>query len=329
MKLDEKTKTPDSEARDGTETPSKTVASTKRPRSKCRKWTKRISITLAVLTVSAVGLYIGWYLWRQYEPIEQNVPPNYTELFGKLDAVLSDGTDHPINDALRTARKTLLHIHKNVHDYTAVMSKQLRIDGELLPVKTMFAKIRNRKMNKSQQIVTPLSVYLRFSGGSEVIWVEGRNGGKLLVHNPGIFKVVPVPPLDPNGMIAMMGNRKPISEIGVENLMVELVKQGLNERKLAAADCVVVKDANALKEGRRCTMFEIRHPRRLPGMEFYFARIYIDNVLQVPFFYEAFTWPDTEGGEPLLTDRYTYADIKLNVNLTEMDFDPENEDYDF
>ena len=30
-----------------------------------------------------------------------------------------------------------------------------------------------------------------------------------------------------------------------------------------------------------------------------------------------------------MTDRYTYADIKLNVKLTEMDFDPENEDYDF
>ena len=202
MKLDEKTKTLDSDA---AETPSMT-ASCKKPRSKCRKWTKRISITLAVLTVSAVGLYFGWYLWRQYKPIEQNVPPNYTELFGKLDAVLSDGTDHPIDDALRTARKTLLHIHKNVHDYTAVMSKQLRIDGELLSVKTMFAKIRNRKVNKSQQIVTPLSVYLRFSGGSEVLWVEGRNGGKLLFHNPGFLKVLPVPPLDPKGKLAMNGN---------------------------------------------------------------------------------------------------------------------------
>ena len=293
MKLDEKTKTLDS---DDAETPSMSAASCKKPRSKCRKWTKRISITLAVLTVAAVGLYVGWYLWRQYKPIEQNVPPNYTKLFGKLDAVLSDGTDHPINDALRTARKTLLHIHTNVHDYTAVMSKQLRFDGVLHPVQTIFAKIRNRKMNKSQQIVTPLSVYLRFPGGREVLWVEGRNGGKLLVHNPGLLDLLPVPPLDPRGKLAMMGNREPISEIGIENLMVQLVKKGLKERKLAAADCVVLKDANALKEGRRCTMFEIRHPRKLPGMEFYIARIFIDNELQVPFFYEAFTWPDTEGG---------------------------------
>ena len=34
-------------------------------------------------------------------------------------------------------------------------------------------------------------------------------------------------------------------------------------------------------------------------------------------------------GEPVLEEEYTYTDVRVNVGLTDLEFDPDNPEYDF
>ena len=80
---------------------------------------------------------------------------------------------------------------------------------------------------------------------------------------------------------------------------------------------------------RLCTTFEVVHPVKRDHFEFHIARIYIDDELNIPIAYEGFLWPEKAGEEPVLLERYIYTEIKLNVGLTDKDFDPGNEEYNY
>jgi len=43
----------------------------------------------------------------------------------------------------------------------------------------------------------------------------------------------------------------------------------------------------------------------------------------------AYDWPTTPGGEAPLIEEYTYYNVKLNVGLTDLDFDKTNPAYNF
>jgi hypothetical protein len=237
---------------------------------------------------------------------------------------------HPLDPAIDKAREGLAYIRENVVDYTATIIKRERIKGKLGEHQYMFAKIRNRKVEDGK-VVTPFAVYLNFLKpdsvkGREVIWVEGQNEGNLIAHETGLlgFKRFHLPP---DGLISMMGQRYPITNIGIENLVVELVKRGERDRKYP--DCQVKFYKNAKVDKYVCTVIEVLHPTQRDEFEFYRAQIFIDDALGVPVRYASWSWPETPGGEPVLEEEYTYRNIKLNVGLTDLDFDPDNPAYNY
>ena len=71
------------------------------------------------------------------------------------------------------------------------------------------------------------------------------------------------------------------------------------------------------------------HP--IPRKNFLFnqARIYVDDELQLPTRYEAYDWPREAGGQPQLTEEYTFLNVKINNNFTDADFDTNNPNYAF
>ena len=70
-------------------------------------------------------------------------------------------------------------------------------------------------------------------------------------------------------------------------------------------------------------------PAARPYFDFHIAQIYIDKALNVPVRYAAYTWPEAAGEKPLLLEEYTYVNMKLNVGLTDADFDDHNKNYGF
>jgi hypothetical protein len=247
------------------------------------------------------------------------------------DPVVGGGPAHPLDPALDMAQTALVRMQESVIDYTAVVIKRERTKTGLGDYEYMAAKIRNRKLD-GDQVKVPLSVYLKFLKpksieGREVLWVEGQNNNKLRAHEGGI---VPIPALwlDPDGALAMRGNRYPIYDIGIENLVVKLLDKGKLVRKLGPENCEVWMTPGAKVNDRVCTVMNVKHPEQRPPYEFFLAQIFIDDELQVPIRYIAYMWPTTPEDKtgPVL-EEYTYLKLKLNVGLTDEDFDVNNKNY--
>ena len=60
-------------------------------------------------------------------------------------------------------------------------------------------------------------------------------------------------------------------------------------------------------------MIQVVHPVARQNFKFNVARLFFDDELKIPIHFDAYTWPDQEGGEPQLEESYTYAkNLKLN-----------------
>lgn len=243
---------------------------------------------------------------------------------------------HPLDEALEMARETLNRVQTQIDDYTARIVKRERIRGELGQIEHMDAKIRNRKVVDGK-IKVPLSAYLNFVSpesikGREVVWVEGQNNGKLRAHEGGFKgKLLPTVWLDPDGALAMNGQLHPIYDIGIENLVAKLIERGTKEKQVGnPAECEVNFVPNAKINSRPCTVLVVGHPVQRPHYEFHRAEIFIDDALKIPVRYAAYYWPEKPGSKELpVLEEYTYLNIKLNVGLTDADFDSENPNYRF
>jgi hypothetical protein len=242
------------------------------------------------------------------------------------------GDRHPLDPALEMAYAALKHIQDNVIDYTCRIIKQEQIRGVLQPQEFMDAKIRNRKLQDGK-VVVPLSCYMKFVApenvkGREVVWVEGRNNNKLRAHEGGAAgRFLPSVWLDPDGALAMRGQLHPIYDIGIENLVVKLIERGQKERNFPECDVKFIPGAKI--NGRVCTVLQVLHPIQRPHFEFSRAEIFIDDELKVPTRYAAYFWPSKPGEPEPVLEAYTYLNVKINVGLTDADFDPSNPNYNF
>jgi len=239
--------------------------------------------------------------------------------------------EHPLDPAIKVARDGLDYFRHHVRDYTATVVKQERLapDQRLLPEEFIKAKVRNERVIDGKQI--PLSFYMKTikpksAAGREVIWVNGRDNGKLIAHEGGILGLVTVK-LDPEHRLARVNNRYPITEFGLENLMIRLIEKGESGRQLN--DCRVAVDRSVEIDGHACTLITIEHEQQHPGLDYHQAKIYIDDELNVPIGYQGYWWPEEPGGDPRLLESYFYTELRLNVGLAEIDFDTANPEYKF
>jgi hypothetical protein len=231
---------------------------------------------------------------------------------------------------VRWARAVYERMGAEIQDYTCVLTRRERIGDRLLEHETLLVKARHASV--SGQVATPFSVYARFvrsakANGREVIYVEGRHDGKLIVRNGGKRFAYITTAVYPDSPAALQQNRYPITEIGILNLTRRLIERGQEE--LAHDDCRVKIAKGAKLNGRPCTIIQVSHPERRDNHAFKFARILVDDELELPVYYAAYDWPDEAGGEPKLLEEYIYTDIKVNVGLTDWDFDHRNEQYRF
>lgn len=247
-------------------------------------------------------------------------------------APAAPANQHPLDPALEMASKALVKIQNNIRDYTCTLVKQERVNGVVLDAEYMYTKIRNRRV-EGNRIVVPFSVYMRFIKpatvkGREVIYVENTNSGKMVAHEGGVRgKFLPTVWLKPESSLAMRNNRYPITEVGIVTLTERLIERGQRDRQYP--DCSVNFYENATLNKRKCTVLEVKHPVRRPQYDFFLARIFIDDEMGVPVRYEAYDWPPKQGSKPQLIESYTYLNMKLNVGLTDADFDHKNGGYNF
>ncbi len=229
--------------------------------------------------------------------------------------------EHPLAPILRWATREKKNIQA-MRDYSAVLVKREMVKGKLGEYQYIYVRVRHQ----------PFSVYLNFLGpasmkGREVIYIEGRNDGKILAHGTGIQAAFGTIALRPDSRLAMKDQRYPLPEIGMLNLVTRLVEAGQHDVKKGECEVKCFEGAEINK--RSCTCIQVVHPVPRSDFLFHIARIFVDDELNLPVRYEAYSWPAEPGGKPVLMEEYTYLNIKINNRFDDMAFDVRNPDYNF
>ncbi|MCM2371701.1 DUF1571 domain-containing protein [Rhodopirellula sp. ICT_H3.1] len=235
-------------------------------------------------------------------------------------------------EMLELAEYALSQTIANVDDYTTRMIKQEQDrTGVLQPASEAFMKVVTR--HPGGRTGAPLKVYMRFDSpddvrGREVIWIEDQNDGKLLVREAGTIGSMMTVPLPPEGFLAMRGQRYPITEIGITRLLEKLIVRGGADRDDPSVK--VFKTEGHPFDGRSLTHLRIERskPSGREG-DFSLAELVLDRERNVVVSFRSFDWPNPKTGERTLIESYEYHDLKLNVGLTDRDFDPANPEYTF
>jgi len=228
--------------------------------------------------------------------------------------------EHPLMPIIRWGKAGAAALEK-VDGYSCRLVKRERVDGRLNNHEWVSLKVRQ----------APFSVYCAFVNKQErpwqeVVYMADRHAGKMFAHSD-THRLLGTVSLFPDSQRAMREGRYPLTEIGVLNLIRRLVEQA--EKELQFEDCEVKVYDNARIENRLCHYIRVTHKERRPELTFNIARIFIDNELNVPVRYEAFTWPEGAGGKPVLQEEYTYLDFQFGRKYSDRDFDINNPDYYF
>ena len=250
-------------------------------------------------------------------------PADVARVAGNVPAVTT--VEHPLMPVIRWAERERPNVAA-IKDYTAILQKQENIGGTVQGAQVMEIKIRHE----------PFSVYtkVRFpqnANGQQAIFVRGKNDDKVLAHGVGIERRLGTLRLDPEGPILMRNQKYPITDIGILNLIDKLLEVGYADVKFGECE-VTYHEGVKLGTGdvaRECTIIQVVHPVPRTNFRFHIARIYVDKELNLPLRYESYDWPRKEGETPMLLEVYEYRNLKLNVGLTDADFDHTNPAYAF
>ena len=223
--------------------------------------------------------------------------------------------EHPLAPVLRALKSSQDLIDQNIRDYSCTFVKRERIDGELGEYQHILMRVAHE----------PFSVYMSFLKpftGREVLYVAGQNDNKLVVLEAGFKRVLGKLNLDPEGAVAMRGQKHPITRVGIRNLSAELIK--IWEAECQFAECEVTTNGDTKINGRSTTMVQVMHPVPRQNFRAHIQRLFFDNELRIPIHYDVYLWPAQAGGEPPLDESYTYSNLKRNNGFTARDFDAFN-----
>ena len=256
----------------------------------------------------------------------------------RIDSQAKDGTagpDHPLAEVLRYAHEQFGNAAAGVRDYRCTLIKRERVGGRLQEYRAMDLTIRNPRVSDAGAEV-PFGVYLKFTypagtKGREALYVAGKNHGNLLATKGGNGLLRDVTrSLSPESPQLKEGTNYPVTEIGILNLFERLIEDGIQHVTIdSRRECQVIRSDDGKINNRPCHVIQVTFPRHREGIRFHRAQIFFDPALGVPVRYAAYSWPPSPGAPAPLLEEFTYVNVKLNVGLTDRDFDRENPMYGF
>lgn len=209
----------------------------------------------------------------------------------------------------------------HISSYTAVLLKQERFGSTLAPEETIDMKVRH----------APFAVYLKYRGekkGREALYVHGENDNKVVAHTGDwTSKLIPRLLLDPNGTIAMVENRHPITEAGLGHLAHRLLTAA--RRDVDDLGVVTVLDRVAV-EGRSWLRSVQIYATPSPDRPLSRVEVCYDPATGLPLRFIGADWPEPGRDDARqLAESYRYEDLRLDAGLTKRDFDSDNPAYAF
>ena len=198
-------------------------------------------------------------------------------------------------------------------DFTATFHKQERIRGKLRKKESALIKCRSK----------PFGVYLKFikgDKGREALYVDGKYDNKIQAHPGGVLGPLFQVKIAPDSDIAMKDNLRPITMAGMVNMLHTVVPQFEQAEKNGDLKTAYLGKMDI--GGRKAYAIK----RILPKKDIYPCKelvFFIDVEELVPIGADSYGW------DGQLESTYRYTDFKINVGLTDDDFDRKNKTYNF
>ncbi len=208
----------------------------------------------------------------------------------------------------------LRYYDKYIKNYECKFLKQERIDGELQGEETIHLKYREN----------PKGVYMKWLAGPfkgrELIYNENLEKEKIRVREAGLLGVIPVW-INLNSSLAMRGTNHTVQEVGMRYLLGMIKTDWQKSHKTGD---LTRKNYGIQKLGGHNVYVMESIQQKNPNVDYYCHKLrhYIDYTRSMEIKAEVYGWDNQ------LLERYTYLNIKLNTDLTDKDFDPENPEYD-
>lgn len=239
-------------------------------------------------------------------------------------------TAQTLRSLIAEADQILARFDDEIAHYSCLLIKRELNAEQLSPYQYLWMKVRERR--ETQDHTVPFGVYLKFLkpasvAGREVLYVEGERSGDMLVRKGGHVTPYVTLRIDPEGTQAKRASHHPVTRSGLR-YMVEELKTRM-EKELEYGICEVTEYQDAKFNGRPCRHLVVQHQERHPVLDFYSARVFLDEELGLPVYFAAYDWPEEKGDEPRLLEEYLITRIKLNPGFTEDDFREENREYGF
>ncbi|GAB6097818.1 DUF1571 domain-containing protein [Desulfatiferula olefinivorans] len=280
-----------------------------------------------------------------------------------LNVSPADATSHdasPAFDPMELA-ETCKTAYENINDYTAVFLKQERFGNKLSEVETIEFKFRKPNDVYMRWIEKP-------NKGQEALFRKGHNEDRVKAHKGGLLNVINVNSA-PEGKLVMDGQHHRIVDAGIgptSALVFRGMSRGIERGEVTFKDHGIVEDKGRellkieafypetcdgithivandetlwdIADHYRQDMYvilsanegvnsptDIKEGQSILVPYHYGSRTiaYIDKTLNLLVKLEIFDWGNN------LYEFYEFKDIRLNVGLTDTDFDPDNPAYKF
>lgn len=247
-----------------------------------------------------------------------------TGLLTDAAAAVDGAPAHQLVPFLRMARASREAVN-TCRDYEAIFTKKEMV-GRTMYSGQMVIKLRHE----------PFGVYLRFidqNNGREVLYAGPRYQFKMMAHEaPGTLSALAgTVSLEPNSSRAMAEGRHPITQIGMAKMMDSLIDQWEGEMKYGDPDDPKVNYYPKAKlDGQiECKAAVTVHENPKHAFRFYKTRVFFDKKSNFPIRLEQYAFPDAAHPQGALVEEYIYTNIRINVGLTDNDFDVHNRGYHF
>jgi hypothetical protein len=228
-----------------------------------------------------------------------------------LWAVAASGADKP--DAEKWIEEAEA-AYVAVTSYTAVVHKQQRVAGKLLPEETILLKFKK-----------PFSLYMKWIKapykGSELLYVTGWNEDRIRAHRGGLLRFI-TRDLDPRDPGLMAGNLRPVTDMGIGQLVKTVA---VNMRKaINAGELGFSAKGEESVYGRKTRILEVFLPNdRAVGYDG--RRLVINQDISNKILIRIRVYDRHDQ----LVENYGYEDLDLDARFADADFDPVNSAYRF
>ncbi len=197
-----------------------------------------------------------------------------------------------------------------IADYTGVWILTAEQEGTVVPLGQASFKFRK-----------PFDVYLEWDAATAALYRRGWNADRVRVRTT-LAGLPVIGDVEPEAYFAQRGLRYPITAFGlnqlVERTQTQLLQGWLQDELEARFRGVQTYI------GQSCYVFEFVFPnRRWRVYPYYRMVVYWDIARRVPIQLQLFDWDDR------LAQGHAFHQLRLNVSLSETDFDAANPDYDF